>query len=398
MDNNKLLTHASLFSGIGGFDLAAEWAGFQNIFHCDYDTFCRQVLDYQFPNSDSYADITQTDFTPYRGHITVLSGGFPCQPFSLAGKRKGADDARYLWPQMLRAIQEIRPTWIIGENVVGITSMVFPGEKLRVASETIEQDQNTQATETTQSEFVIERICCDLEQAGYTVQPFIIPACSVGAPHKRDRVWIVARLNEEELTTNTSRIGCNDGSSDRQERHLPNHLHGNAPEDKQERSRWQCRTSTAHEVMGSTPDLHCERCHEDGRVTGRKEQSAQEWAAICSHTQRPCPKWTATDTRSLGQERRVNPDRPESTVYVCPAGLCPRSSHEQRPIPCWEKFPTQPPLYTRDDGIPLQLANTPFPHSKWRKEAVKSCGNAIVPQVAYELLRHIATIELNHSK
>lgn len=90
------LTHGSLFSGIGGFDLAAKWAGFQNIFHADNNDFCRQTLEHQFPNSDSYADITTTDFSKYRDRITVLTGGFPCQPFSLTGKRKGAADDRYL--------------------------------------------------------------------------------------------------------------------------------------------------------------------------------------------------------------------------------------------------------------------------------------------------------------
>lgn len=110
MDHNKLLTHGSLFSGIGGFDLAAEWAGFQNIFHADNNDFCRQALEHQFPNSDSYADITTTDFSKYRDQITVLTGGFPCQLFSLAGKRKGAADDRYLWPAMLDIIRQVRPT------------------------------------------------------------------------------------------------------------------------------------------------------------------------------------------------------------------------------------------------------------------------------------------------
>ena len=116
-------THGSLFSGIGGFDLAAQWAGFKNLFHCEWNEFGQQVLNHHFPNSDSYGDITKTDFTKYRGKITVLSGGFPCQPFSLAGKRAGADDERYLWPEVCRVIDEVKPTWFIGENVVGILSL-----------------------------------------------------------------------------------------------------------------------------------------------------------------------------------------------------------------------------------------------------------------------------------
>ncbi len=109
------MTHASLFSGIGGFDLAAEWAGWTNMFNCEIDGFCRKVLKYHFPNAQQYADIRTTDFTVWRGRIDVLTGGFPCQPFSLAGKRRGTEDDRYLWPEMLRAIREIRPEWVVGE-------------------------------------------------------------------------------------------------------------------------------------------------------------------------------------------------------------------------------------------------------------------------------------------
>ena len=123
------LTHGSLFSGIGGPEVAAEMMGWENVFHCDINPFGRKVLDYWYPNSKSYEDITKTDFTEWRGKIDVLTGGFPCQPFSVAGKRKGADDNRYLWPHMLRAIREIRPAWVVGENVAGILTMVQPGKR-----------------------------------------------------------------------------------------------------------------------------------------------------------------------------------------------------------------------------------------------------------------------------
>lgn len=129
------LTHASLFSGFGGADLAARWMGWENAFWCEIDDFCRTVLSYWFPNSKKYANIKETDFTPWRGKIDVLTGGFPCQPFSVAGQRKGAADDRYLWPEMLRAIREIRPTWVIGENVAGILSMVQPGDEITVESQ-----------------------------------------------------------------------------------------------------------------------------------------------------------------------------------------------------------------------------------------------------------------------
>ena len=118
------MNHASLFSGIGGAEVAASMMGWQNLFHCEIQEFPRKVLDYWFPNSISYEDITKTDFHQWHGKVDVLTGGFPCQPFSLAGRRKGADDNRYLWPQMLRAIRQIHPTWVVGENVAGIKTMV----------------------------------------------------------------------------------------------------------------------------------------------------------------------------------------------------------------------------------------------------------------------------------
>ena len=131
------MTHASLFSGIGGPEVAAAMLGWENLFHCEINPFGRKVLDYWFPKSVSYEDITKTSFKEWRGKVDVLTGGFPCQPFSYAGKRGGAEDARYLWPEMLRAIDEIRPAWVVGENVAGLSTMVegwLPTEVGRGAS------------------------------------------------------------------------------------------------------------------------------------------------------------------------------------------------------------------------------------------------------------------------
>lgn len=163
------MRHGSLFSGIGGFDLAAEWMGWDNVFYCEIGEFQRKVLKHHFPNSISYEDITKTDFTIHKGQIDILTGGFPCQPFSQAGKRKGTADDRHLWPQMLRAIQELQPSWIVGENVYGIVNW----------SEGL----------------VFEQVQVDLENEGYEVQPVILPAAGIGAPHRRDRVWFIAYSN-----------------------------------------------------------------------------------------------------------------------------------------------------------------------------------------------------------
>lgn len=185
------MNHASLFSGIGGAEVAASMMGWQNLFHCEIQEFPRKVLQYWFPNSESYEDITKTDFHQWQGKVDVLTGGFPCQPFSLAGRRKGADDNRYLWPQMLRAIRQIHPTWVVGENVAGIKTMVESCQVTKMGRTDDLFEENYIYRE--ESRFTLDKICADLEAEGYSVQPIVIPACSVGAPHRRDRVWIVAR-------------------------------------------------------------------------------------------------------------------------------------------------------------------------------------------------------------
>lgn len=159
------MKHGSLFSGIGGFDLAAQWAGFENIFHVEKDDWCRRVLSKNFPSSKQYTDIKNFNGKEYAKAIDIISGGFPCQPFSVAGQRKGKDDDRYLWEEMLRVISEIQPTYVIGENVTGIIGLA------------------------------LDTVLSDLEAQDYTTETFIIPACSKNAWHKRDRVWIVAYSN-----------------------------------------------------------------------------------------------------------------------------------------------------------------------------------------------------------
>jgi DNA (cytosine-5)-methyltransferase 1 len=160
------MTHGSLFSGIGGFDLAAEWMGWENVFHCEWNEFGKKVLHHYWPKAISYHDITKTDFTIHRGRIDILTGGFPCQPYSMAGKRKGKEDERHLWPEMLRAIKEIQPRWVVGENVYGLVNW--------------------------SGGMVFHEVQADLEAAGYEVFPYVLPAISVNAPHRRDRIWFVA--------------------------------------------------------------------------------------------------------------------------------------------------------------------------------------------------------------
>lgn len=163
------MRHGSLFSGIGGFDLAAEWMGWENVFHCEWNEFGQKVLKYYWPRAESFTDITKTDFSKYAGTIDLISGGFPCQPYSQAGKRLGKEDDRHLWPEMLRAIREIKPDWVVGENVYGLVNW--------------------------NGGLVFHEVQADLEAQGYEVWPFLLPAASVGAPHMRDRVWFIAHAS-----------------------------------------------------------------------------------------------------------------------------------------------------------------------------------------------------------
>jgi len=254
------LKHGSLFSGIGGFDLAAQWMGWENVFHCEWNEFGQRILKHYWPKAISYEDITKTDFSIHRGKIDILTGGFPCQPYSSAGKRLGKEDDRHLWPEMLRAIREIAPKYVVGENVSGLLSW--------------------------NGGLVFNEVQADLEAEGYEVQPCVLPAAAVNAPHRRDRVWFITNSN---------------GSM---------------------RKRWSSRNET-------------------------------------QEREKPNEK----------QFRRYN------ELY--------RTD--------FQKFPSESPLCSGNDGVSNQLDRITFP--KWRNESIKAYGNAIVPQVAYQIFKALMQTE-----
>ena len=345
------MTHASLFSGIGGFDYAAALLGWINIFDCERDAFCRKVLEYHFPNSVHYGDITKQIFKEWRGKIDVLSGGFPCQPFSLAGQRKGADDNRYLWPQMLRVIREIRPTWVVGENVAGILTMVQPGAEVELGGQASLFGEDYRKRVLHRQEYVIETICRDLEREGYAVQPLLIPACAVGAPHRRDRIWFIAhRTNAGTETmqfTGGNGIYAVGTSS---------HTDG----DRYTSCGTSCRIEKERRERAAVSGQRGGRCEWFNGLDGFSRIAADPYGKrqIYGNDQ--------------GPERWEKPDERFKTQYSSSI---------------WEKFPTQSPICSGDDGLSGRLDGITF--SKWRQESVKAYGNAIVPQVAYEIFKAI---------
>lgn len=165
------MKHLGLFEGIGGFSLAARWMGWETVAWCEWNEFGQKVLKHHFPEAEGHGDITKTDFRKYANRIDIITGGFPCQPYSGAGLRKGKEDERHLWPEMLRAIREVQPSWVVGENVLGITNW--------------------------NGGLVFDEVQADLEAEGFEVWAYVLPACGVGAPHTRERVWFVAHTRKE---------------------------------------------------------------------------------------------------------------------------------------------------------------------------------------------------------
>ena len=174
------MKHLDLFSGIGGFSLAARWMGWETVGFCEIDPYCQKVLRKHWPNVPIYEDVRKLD-GEQAGPVDIISGGYPCQPFSVAGKRRGEADDRHLWPEFARLIREIGPRWVVGENVAGHINMG------------------------------LDSVLSDLEGLGYTTETFVIPACAVGAKHRRDRVWIVAHSDGERSATGSGEVSKTDG-------------------------------------------------------------------------------------------------------------------------------------------------------------------------------------------
>lgn len=374
-----MITHGSTFSGIGAPEVAAEMLGWENVFHCEINPFGRKVLDYYFQNAESYEDITKTDFTKWRNKVTVLTGGFPCQPFSYAGKRGGTEDDRYLWPFMLRCIEQVRPRWFVGENVAGITTMAFPGEDVKVGVHTDLFGACDEVYEK-HERYVLDEICESLGRAGYSVQPMLIPACAVGAPHRRDRVFIIAHRMAESIADTYDLRGseCEQGG-------IQSESEGSRVGQTQSISEPNQPSDTRCEMEGHTTDTLSQR----RREIYEKVQSELDDGAEPFGNGR---ERNVTDTQCEGLQARPD-ERGNGIENRDTPSWRSRDCSELYPENRWRTFPSVSPVYRGNDGLPFPVDHLTISFGEWKRESLKAYGNAIVPQVMYEIFRIIDIIE-----
>lgn len=301
----------SLFAGVEGFGLAAHKSGWEVVESVEWEQFPQLVIKKNFPNTEIHGDIKQFNGRKYRGTINLVCGGFPCQPYSLSGKRQGKDDDRHLWPEMLRVIREVQPTWVIGENVPGLVNW--------------------------SKGVVFEEVQSDLEAEGYEVQSFILPAAGVGAPHRRDRVWIVAysAVYGHELR----RFGQNRST----------HGEGFRCEKEWERIR-NDSGRISKQVVAANSSSNRRQWQRTGFAPEKGQQSGFIQAGqLAGRLEGLCVQRDAADTNyerlQRGEKyRRIASECPES--YKQPTG---------RICPDWQNFPTQSPVCNGDDGISADL-------------------------------------------
>jgi DNA (cytosine-5)-methyltransferase 1 len=354
-----MLTHFSLFTGIGGLDLAAEWAGFHTVGQCEWADYPTKVLEKHWPDVPRWRDIrsvTAESFYERTGlrTVTAISGGFPCQPFSVAGKRKGKDDDRYLWPEMLRVISELKPTWVIGENVPGIVNMA------------------------------LDQVLFDLESEGYEVQPFLIPACGVDAPHKRERLFLVAYSNNGQRSGSIEQIQarrdsacyCGEVMADTQ-------ITRNGCVSIQPRGSQQ----TCIDPYGYSKDVsNSNKQHDDdaGHGTGevcRKWESTEIFGTATYAERLPRPQFWTTGRMGRIEESIPRDSRRQRDVESGMGGVANGTSSGI--------YGDRLNLWTEEPDIPRVATGI-----KNRVDRLKALGNMVVPQQAYPIFQAIHDIEM----
>ncbi len=380
------MNHGSLFSGIGGIDLAAERMGWKNVFSCEINDFGNKILNYYWPNTIHYEDINKTDFTIHRGTIDILTGGFPCQPFSQAGKRKGTEDDRHLWPRMLEVIREVQPRWVVGENVSGIVNW--------------------------DGGLVFDQVQTDLENEGYEVLPVILPACAVNAPHRRDRVWFIAHSISAGAGNKSGEL------SDKGRKTSKDRREGIQQENRKTSAGWGNTTDTNGDIT-DTSNTRIEGMRSERENSIHESESTPN--SKSNGDRRELQRVESKDgSKRESKEHRKNNLQFGNNVKVGNAtntgnqGLqggklngtpnqggkeCKRQDKGQPYEPAsklykatnWGNFPTQSPICSGDDELPGRLDGITFP--KWRNESIKAYGNAVVPELVYEIFKIIQEMD-----
>ena len=401
------MKHLSLFSGIGGLDLAAEMAGFKTVGQVEIDDYCNRVLEHHWPDVPRWRDIRDVTKESVRkagvGAITVISGGFPCQPFSQAGKRGGTEDDRYLWPEMLRVIDELRPAWVIAENVNGIVSMELEILSVAVEGRTIGRFKDYdfyRAVYTRQEVMLLGTICQELEAKGYEVQPLAIPACAVEAPHERRRVFIVAH---------SASAQCHAGAE------VKRVLRG-VPEDGQKHG--------YPDRSGETRNLADAESRQDNRREPGELAEKAEAGASCNPAVNPGSQDVAYTPQHLFNRLRQTRETGRGEFADGSNVADPDVMHREQCRSLGRmgregepdqgdgrgQGPTQSGMGRNFDGPPAGLAGYrwpagPGPQHPWeppriatgvkdRVAKLKALGNAVVPAQAYPIFRAIMEIEV----
>jgi len=306
-----------LFSGIGGFSLGLERAGMETVAFCEIEDYPVSILNKHWPDIPVHRDIRKLDGRQSYNKIDLLCGGFPCQPYSIAGKQKGKEDDRHLWPEMLRIVKEVRPTWFIGENVAGFINMA------------------------------LDDVLFNLEAEGYASQPFVIPACAVGGIHRRDRVWIIAYANSD--------------INGQQYQHEKSSQSNNSKTEV-------CGVSPHAKFDGFSPTPIAGSQQEIIRRSSERKNQAVEFKGVCTSSNVADPLRSRLE--GFARNEQEQGERQNQAGSASPTSF----SRDWQPI----GFPVEPAIRHRDDGFSDNVARLKALGNAVVPQIVEQIGRAII--------------------